>query len=528
MPRSRGPGLRACVALTMLALAPAACDARETPVRPQKPVAGGVLRVAVRELPTLDPAKATGRGSAFVFAHVFDSLTAASAAGIAQPAAAKFWTTSADGLTWTFELAAASFHDGARVTAYDFKFAFDRIALKSIASEAAFQLEPVAGFKAARIDGTATALSGVQPVDIDTLRIVLDRPFYELPLFLAHPALGPVSQKVFNRDPKAFAQRPIGNGPFLMAEPRTDRGVELRRFDKHTGSTALLDGVSVATSSDSDEGWRAYRQGTADVAEVPAAAIESSRGAYGPAGFSPFWAVVYYGPNLRLEKFKKPEARRAIALAIDRAAIASRVYGGTKTPATGLVPRGIPGFAVERCAECVRDQSLARTLVRQAYGTTPPEIIVDHLDNSSSREVAAAVAANLREIGIPARTRAHESSEYLRTLQAGRQELGEFGWFAEVPSPDPFLAQQLKTGSPNNQVGFSDSGFDSLIDRARGEREEVQRRTLYRNAELRALERLPLIPVVFFRNHLAVASKVRDLRVDGAGLFDAATVWLAP
>lgn len=526
MPRVRGSRLRALLALAVLASLLAACEDRPAPTTNERPVAGGTLRVAVEGLNTLDPAKASGRGASLVLSQVFDSLTEIGPSGTPEGAAAESWDTSRDGRTWTFKIARSSFHDGAAVTAYDFKFAFDRISSKAVASDAAFQLEPIQGFKAARIDGTARELTGVQVVNTFTLRIVLDRPFYELPIFLSHPALGPISQKVFNRDPGAFANRPIGNGPFNVASARTASGIQLRRFEDRAGSTALLDGIDVAVMSPND-GWRAYREGRVDVAEVPAAAIESGRGAYGPTGFTPFWAAVYYGPNLRLGKFQQPEARRAISLAIDRAAIANRVYGGTKTAATGLIPRGITGFALQACPECISDVTRARTLVTQAFGSKPPEMIIDHLDLSPSREVAAAIAANLRDIGIPARTRAHESAEYLRTLQAGKQELAELGWLTEAPSPDGFLAQQLKTGSPNNQVGFSDSGFDGLIDRARGERDDERRRELYRQAEKRALERLPLIPIVFFRNHVAIAQRVRALRLDGAGLFDGALVWLA-
>ena len=36
---------------------------------------------------------------------------------------------------------------------------------------------------------------------------------------------------------------------------------------------------------------------------------------------------------------------------------------------------------------------------------------------------------------------------------------------------------------------------------------------------------MPLIPIVFFRNHVGVAAKVHGLRNDGAGLFDAAGIW---
>lgn len=512
--------------LSLVALLAGCSDAPNSP-EPETPVAGGTLRVSVRDLTSLDPAKATGRGAALVLAQVFDPLTRVDQSGNAVPAAAEKWTTSTDGTVWTFTLMKASFHNGDGVSAYDFKFAFDRIVSKSLASEAAFQLEPVRGFKAARIDGTATGLSGVEVVNASTLRITLDRPFYELPVYLSHAALGPVSQKLFNRNPAAFTAQPVGNGPFKVAAPMTKNGLTLERFDDHAGSTAYLDAVQITVNQGTDDGYRAFLREDTDVAEVPSSGIESSRGRIRPDGFTPFWAAVYYGPNLRLDKFKNPEFRRAISMAINRAAIAGSVYGGTKTPATGLVPLGIPGFPADRCRDCRFDPAGSRQKIKAAFPAGAPEIVLDHLDSPVSREVATAVAANLRDVGLNVRLRSHASAAYLKLLEAGQQELAELGWLAEVSSPDGFLAQQLKSGSPNNQVAYADAAFDAAIEQARGASGLPERRAQYRTAETRALTEMALIPVVFFRNHVAIAPAVRGFALDGAGIFDASRVWLS-
>lgn len=522
-----GRARRTAAATVALAALLAACSDAPAPREPETPAAGGTLRVSVRDLKSLDPAKARGPGASLVLAQVFDPLTRIDDAGNAVPAAAEQWSTSSDGTTWTFTIAKASFHNGDPVSAYDFKFAFDRIVNKTLASEAAFQLEPVRGFKAARIDGTANTLSGVEVVNASTLRIILDRPFYDLPIYLSHAALGPVSQKVFNANSAEFAAKPVGNGAFRVAKPMTATGVTLARFDDHAGSTAYLDAMDVVVHQGADDGYRAYLREEVEIAEVPGIALESSRGRIGPEGFTPFWAAVYYGPNLRLDKFKNPEFRRAISMAINRAAISSAVYGGTKTPATGIIPLGIPGYPADRCRDCRFDPGAARDKIKQAFPSGAPEVVVDHLDAAVSREVAAAIAANLREVGLNVRLRSHASDAYLKLLESGQQELAELGWLAEVPSSDGFLAQQLRSGSPNNQVGFSDPAFDNAIDKARGTADQNDRRAQYRTAETRALAEMALIPIVFFRNHLAVAPDVRGFDLNGAGIFDASRVWLA-
>jgi oligopeptide transport system substrate-binding protein len=506
-----------------LALALGACSHKgaEGP-----PVPGGTLRVSVRDLGSLDPASTTGRGGLLAIAQLFDPLTAIDRrTQTAVPAAAASWVTSPDGLTWSFSLKQQNFHDGTQVTAGDFKAAFDRIARKSTGSDVAFQLESVRGFQAAKIAGTATGLEGVVVMNPRTLKIVLERPFAELPLFLAHPALAPLP-KAMIANPSLLQQQPIGNGPFKMAGPRTPNRVVLERYDGHTGGTAYLDRVQIDLVNDPNQAWRDYLRGRSDIAEVPNDALSSGAANRGNGGFTPFAAGLYYAPNLRSPKYAKPEVRRAISLAIDRKKIASEIYGGTKEPATGIIPRGVRGFAPAACADCVQDQDRARQLIQAAFGGKPPDMIIDHLDASPSREVALEIAKELKEVGLNVSRREYKSDDYLKLLEAGTHEIAELGWLAGVPSPDGFLAQQLRTGSPNNHTGFADRTFDGLIDQARAQRDEAARLEAYRKAEARAFEVMPLIPIVFFRNHVGVAERVHGLRIDGAGLFDAALVWV--
>ena len=507
-----------------LALALGAChgNGSEGP-----PVPGGALRVSVRDLGSLDPATTTGRGGLLAIAQLFDSLTTIDRrTQTAAPAAAATWQTSPDGLTWTFVLAPHRFHDGTEVTSSDFKAAFDRIARKATGSDVAFQLESVRGFQAAKIAGTAPGLEGVQAVDPKTLKLVLDRPFAELPLFLAHPALAPLPKSMIAK-PALLQAQPIGNGPFKMAGPRTANRVTLERFDDYSGG-AFLDRVQIDLVNDPNQAWRDYLRGRSDVAEVPNDALSSGDANRGNGGFTPFAAGLYYGPNLRSPKYAKPEVRKAISLAIDRRRIANEIYGGTKEPATGIIPRGVRGFEPAACADCVKDEERARQLIQAAFGGKPPPMVIDHLDASPSREVATQIANDLKNIGLNVATVGHKSEDYLKLLESGKHEIAELGWLADVPSPDGFLAQQLRTGSPNNHTGFADRTFDTLIDQARAQREEGTRLEAYRKAEARAFEVMPLIPIIFFRNHVGVAERVHGLRVDGAGLFDAARVWVEP
>jgi len=215
-------------------------------------------------------------------------------------------------------------------------------------------------------------------------------------------------------------------------------------------------------------------------------------------------------------------------MAIDRQAIATQVYGQTRDAATGLVPRGVRGFVPDLCGDnCQLNQDHARSMLQAKFKGSFPSITIDHLTDQTSTLVAQAIAKDLQAVGFKTALRAHDPAKYLALLQKHQQDLAELGWVSNVPSPDGFLAQQLFGRSPNNQTGFNLTSYNLEIFRARGQSYDSTRLASYQEAERHALAVMPLIPIVFYRNRLAVASRVRGFELDGAGIFDASKIWLA-
>src|SRR5262245_53973680 len=81
------------------------------------------------EPPGLDPGQALGLHTLRVTAEIFETLvgTAADSTDVV-PGLAESWTTSSDGLVWTFKLRrGVRFHDGTPLDAAAVKFTFDRV-----------------------------------------------------------------------------------------------------------------------------------------------------------------------------------------------------------------------------------------------------------------------------------------------------------------------------------------------------------------------------------------------------------------
>jgi len=510
--------------LVVLALLGGCTSKKKTSTKPHP---GGTLDVSIRDLGTLDPARASGRGALLVVSQVFDSLTAIDGTtGLVKPAAASSWTTSADGKTWTFTLAQAKYQNGDPVRARDFKFAFDRIAQKALRSEIAYELQPISGYAAAQVLGKAKSLAGVSAPNDTTLVIRLDRPFYELPYSLADPGFAPIDLNVYGASTDGLKTAPVGNGPFKVVSATAESEAVLARYDDYYGTKAYLDGIKFHVTNISD-GWSAFQSGKTDITDVPADQVASGSG-FDQQGFTPVWATLSFGPNLRLPKYQDLNVRIAMALAIDREKIATDVFKSTKDAATGLIPAGVRGYEPGGCSDCIYNPDRARALLAAKFRSGPrPSISIDYLGEPTSRSVAQSIESDLNAVGFHASLRAHTPDEYTKLLAKGAQDFAEYGWIQNVPSPDGFLAQQLLTGSVNNRVGFQYGRFDADIAAARATKDENARLTAYAGAEKRAFGLMPIIPIVFYRNRTAVASRVNGFTLDGAGVFDASTIWLS-
>jgi ABC-type transport system substrate-binding protein len=379
---------------------------------------GGTLRVGLSLDPyTLDPRFLADEQGQLIVDALFDPLVRLDADLEVVPGAAERWEISDDARELTFHLRAAAFHDGTPVTAEDFVRSFARIAdgAASPPSFLGYLLASVEGFEAAQAG--RGPLTGVEAVDDRTLRIRLSVPDRTFLTTLTDPSLVPVPA-VADEDLEAFAEQPVGNGPFQMSEPREREAfLRLRRNPEHH-EPPLLDEVLLQIYQEDltrDRQWEDLLDGQLQVAEVPPErrdeAIErfgrSEDEVSGPGFVDGLTSAVYlYGFDTTQPPFDLPELRRAISLAIDREALAQEVMLGSREAATAIIPPPLPGAQPGVCGYCRHDPEAARAqfeLARQRVaalaenGAGPPDpdddgSAADGGDITTTDEVAADVA----------------------------------------------------------------------------------------------------------------------------------------
>jgi ABC-type transport system substrate-binding protein len=106
---------------------------------------------------------------------------------------------------------------------------------------------------------------------------------------------------------------------------------------------------------------------------------------------------------------------------------------------------------------------------------------------------------------------------FTQGLDEGRYSIYRYALFADIPDPDDLLATLFKSGSKTNYTGWSDPEVDSLFDQAKGETDPVKRVTLYRQAEKKVLEQVPVIPVLFLTTQVSFQGYVKGIDLPATG-----------
>ena len=481
---------------------------------------GSDMRVAILQPASLDPVRIRDAAGNLIARQVFAPLASFDPATNRLIPGAADWETHDGGGRFIFRLRdGLRFHNGRPVRAADVVFSLNRLAAKATGSDLAFLLSEVLGFEHVNQLGTASELEGVRAMDDSTVEIRLRAGWIDFPYVLTHPATAPVPMEEFLADPEGFRKKPIGAGPYAFTGPVEQGGDVFLESTSHTSTDLKIKKVSFLVYSSTFAAFRDFERQEVDVAEVPVDGPRSLATFEGTAGFKPVAAMLHAGFNLKHPKFENVRFREAISLAIDRANLAQIGYFNTLSPASGLVPKGLPGGGGACGDRCEQDVDRARVLIGEAFGGPAPSLTFDFPKSNRDEAAAELLSDALNQIGISVELRGHELTDYVGLLGSDSIEMFRLGWVAEYPLADWFMAPLFRSDSPDNRSGYGSQEVDGLISQARLEPDQATRDRLYRELEARLMVDMPVVPLGQFESRYA-AGDVGGFYVDTLGTFE--------
>ena len=505
---------RALLAFFCLLLA--ACSGTRDPLP-----ADTLVRLGAGEIRSLDPALFTDATSAQIAYDQFEGLTRYNGKGEVVGALAQSWTTSSDGLVWTFRLRdGLTFSDGAPIRANLFPQLFTRVRDAENPSPHALLY---------------TAVDRIEAPDAGTVRVVLAQPFPELPALFAHPSMAAVPMHIIDRKGEGWtAERPlVVSGPYRLKSWTLNKELRLESNPRWHGGSPRIANIVWRPSGDSLSGMRTFLAGEADIAaDFPENRRSWLEKRYpGVAHVFPIFGTYYVTMNVRKPPFDNVDVRTALAMAVERRWIVKMLDSGNP-PAWGMVPPGLSGLRDWRpaWAEWPRARRLAearRLLARAGYGPQRPLNFEFRFNSSAQhRRVAAALATMWRDLGVEARMLNSEAGLHFDAMQRGDFQIARAGWLADLPAPENFLAIHRADAGPGNYSGYDSARYMTLLDAAMDEADPAARARKMRRAEVQLMTDMPVIPIMFYGTRALVGPRVGGWHDNIADMHPSVDLWL--
>lgn len=450
----------------------------ETTAEPAIP-SGPALRLAVGpNIRTLDPASATDPAEGSILTALLEPLVRLDETGEAVPGLASSWDVSDDGRVITFHLLPSGvWTNGDPVTASDFEYAWKRAASPRFSQQNAPLLFDIAGAEAYnRCDpksGDCAALReriGVVALDDVTLEVTLKRAMPWFPQRVAHWAFLPVHEPTIARYKRRWSlpENIVSSGPFQLVAWNRRSSVTLERWDgwRDSGSVELAV-VEGSMTGDPAAALVDFQDGRIDAC-LPTLCIpaRAERELAAAPEFAAYPAPVTTYLAIGTGAIEDVRVRRAIAIGLDRHAIVARTAPGVTTPATQLVPLGLPGFDSpgETFLQARPQRGKARRLVRKA-GATGTYVLAF---SRGQKELAEQLRTQLGKIGLEVEIERRPASELAQA------DL----YVASVTPVDPVAIDVLERWTCD-EGAFCDPAFDRLAGKTRrtvdpGERETLE------------------------------------------------------
>ncbi|GAA1393233.1 ABC transporter substrate-binding protein [Luteococcus peritonei] len=436
-------------------------------------------------------------------------------------------TVSKDGLTWTYTLKdGARMEDGKPVTAAMVKNGLERSFSSTLSGGLGYHKALLADTKGYQGPSGGKHLASIETPDDKTLVFHLEHPYGDWPWIASTPAFAPVPE---GADATSYARKPVASGPYRVAEYKQGSSVRLERnaqwsADNDQVRTAMPDVITFSLGQDesvvsqrliADAGADRNAFGADLVAAAQLAQISSNPSAKGRLATSSAGPLQYLAINTT--RITDLDVRKAIALAVDKAAVISALGGelGAVVATTFITP-GIPGR--EEFDLFPTDVDKAKQLLA---GKKVPALTLLAQNGAAPSAIAQAVAQSLTEAGLTVNIAPVESDTWTERATQGNgsgYDLAIASWNPDYPSANANL-QPLFASSEIGQGGYnisrwSDQAIDAAIRDATENPDAEAAKKQWAAIDRRIAEQVPAVPLAYRRNSFLHGSGVSNFFVE--------------
>ncbi|MEN9808472.1 MAG: hypothetical protein RLZZ488_39 [Pseudomonadota bacterium] len=489
------------------------------------------------EPPSMDPNKGVDAVSYFWLGHMFEGLMTTDKNGNIVPGAASHVAVSGDGKTYTFTIRPnAKWHDGKKVTAKDFEYAFQRLVDPEFASEYSFIAITAQIVNAEDVVKKKKPVSelGVKATNDSTLVIKLANPVAFFKSMMSFQAFFPVRKDIVEKYRDKFAtnvESIVGNGPFKMVAWKKESSMRMEKASTYWNAAAVkLRAVEAPVMlKDNGAAFNNFRTGGLDITGLDKERLETAQRERLQVKTFSDGAVFYLELNQRQGKlFSNQKLRQALRIAINRREYINKITGvpGDK-PAFGLVPDYMPGASKTYRQEAkvdYRDGDIAsaKKLIKEYLSETKqskvPSFSILAGDSTVAKKESEYFQDLLKKVfetdvkidSVPFKTR-------LQKQRDGQFDIASGGWGPDYLDAMTFM-DLFTSSNDNNHGGYVNKNFDELIAKAQKSGNMAERVKLFHEAEKQLiLTDSALVPIIQRGRAYLLAEGLQNVRRNQIG-----------
>jgi peptide/nickel transport system substrate-binding protein len=440
---------RGAAVVAVAALALSGCAVAQTepgsPGESSAPVDGGVLTVAAAADAQPQFVMANRAGNWSWRRLVFDSLIQLDQNAQPQPVLATDWSYNDDRTELTMSLRDdVVYHSGRAFSAADVVYSLEQVQLPENASQ---------------LVGVAKNIASVEATSDTEVLITLAAPSDSLFDLLD---LTPIVDSETWAD-VADGKTVVGTGPFSWEEWVPGASLTLEANDDYWAENGpYLDAVEISVIPDSTALQSALKGGAADLV-IGMAQSDVTRLSGDPEFVLQNAGGVFYPFGIDVEQapFNTPEARQALAYAIDRERINDQVFGGDAVMTSLWWTPGTPGYPEDLAEHYSYDPDMARDLL-ESSGAAGSDLTITFANLPVMKSLFEIVQNNLAEVGLNVTAEALDLPDYDK-----RQVEGNIGQsFLLLHGMVGFSAATLVDAMPSIRTGnpshFATAEYDEL------------------------------------------------------------------
>jgi oligopeptide transport system substrate-binding protein len=463
---------------------------------------------------TLDPAIITGQPEFRIVIGLFEGLMRLDPkTARAIPGLAGRWEISPDNCTYTFHLRTnLVWSTGEPIAADDVVYSWIRALDSATASDYAgqlFYLKNGEDFNAGKIKDPS--LVGVHAPDKFTVRVELNHPTAFFLDLCALPVMAVVPRQTIEKfGDRWLLARPLpSNAPYELVFWRLNDKIRLKKnpryWDAANTQSETIDFLPIGSP---DAALNLYSRGEADIVWdkelIPTELIDVLLKRPDFHTFN-YLATYFIRFNVTRKPFDDPRVRKALALAINKERIVTKITRAGELPASSIVPNGTANYTSPE--EPGYNPELARKLLAEAGypgGKNFPRF--EYMFNApagGAGKIHENIAIELQqmwrdELGIQMDLRQVEWKVYLSSLSHLDYEVARSSWIGDYNDANTFL-DMFMSDNGNNRTGWKNPRYDSLIHKANEQTDVQTRGQIFQQAEsLLVSNDAPVIPLFFY------------------------------